>query len=176
MCRRCLVVCVTLPGQPGATTHTLLLRCCMRAAQVDPQFFAFRWITLLLTQEFPFPDAVRIWDTLLSDPGGRVDCLLRVCVALLMNVRQQLLEGEVPLLHSAPCTENLACMPTHPGSHLAEVAAACGCMCSDAGQTGMQIAERRTPRNKWSGALYNLVTLAHSELQPRALSAAQHTR
>jgi hypothetical protein len=62
--------------------------------QVDPQFFAFRWITLLLTQEFPFPDAVRIWDTLLSDPGGRADCLLRVCVALLVNVRQQLLEGE----------------------------------------------------------------------------------
>lgn len=65
--------------------------CCV--LQVDPQFFAFRWITLLLTQEFPFPDAVRIWDTLLSDPGGRADCLLRVCVAMLTNVRQQLLEG-----------------------------------------------------------------------------------
>ena len=61
--------------------------------QVDPQFFAFRWITLLLTQEFPFPDAVRIWDTLLSDPRGRLDCLLRVCLALIMNVRGQLLEG-----------------------------------------------------------------------------------
>jgi hypothetical protein len=61
--------------------------------QVDPQFFAFRWITLLLTQEFSFPDAVRIWDTLLADPGGRMDCLLRVCLALLINVRQQLLAG-----------------------------------------------------------------------------------
>jgi hypothetical protein len=60
---------------------------------VDPQFFAFRWITLLLTQEFPFPDAVRIWDTLLSDQGGRADCLLRVCLAMLTNIRQQLLEG-----------------------------------------------------------------------------------
>lgn len=29
-------------------------------AQVNPQFYAFRWITLLLTQEFPFPDAVSI--------------------------------------------------------------------------------------------------------------------
>lgn len=63
------------------------------AFQVDPQFFAFRWITLLLTQEFSFPDAVRIWDTLLADPGGRLDCLLRVCLALLLHVRQQLLEG-----------------------------------------------------------------------------------
>jgi hypothetical protein len=60
---------------------------------VDPQFFAFRWITLLLTQEFSFPDAVRIWDTLLSDPRGRLDCLLRVCLALLLNVRDQLMEG-----------------------------------------------------------------------------------
>lgn len=62
--------------------------------QVDPQFFAFRWITLLLTQEFPFPDAVRIWDTLLSDQGGRGDCLLRVCLAMLINIRDKLLEGE----------------------------------------------------------------------------------
>lgn len=60
---------------------------------MNPQFFAFRWITLLLTQEFPFPDAVRIWDTLLSDPTGRMDCLLRVCLALLMHVRTQLLAG-----------------------------------------------------------------------------------
>jgi hypothetical protein len=36
---------------------------------------------------------VRIWDTLLADPGGRLDCLLRVCLALLLNVRQQLLAG-----------------------------------------------------------------------------------
>lgn len=69
--------------------------CPLTSFQVDPQFFAFRWITLLLTQEFSFPDAVRIWDTLLSDPGGRMDCLLRVCLALIMNVRQQLLEGAV---------------------------------------------------------------------------------
>eukprot|EP00775_Hariotina_reticulata_P013965 gene13965-14079_t len=66
--------------------------------KVDPQFFAFRWITLLLTQEFPFPDAVRIWDTLLSDPGGRLDCLLRVCVALLRHVREQLLAGDFAVI------------------------------------------------------------------------------
>jgi hypothetical protein len=62
--------------------------------QVDPQFFAFRWITLLLTQEFPFPDSVRIWDTLLSDPRGRTDCLLRVCLALLLRARGALLAGD----------------------------------------------------------------------------------
>jgi TBC1 domain family member 13 len=73
-----------------------MLTCCHRyppIAQVEPQFYAFRWITLLLTQEFPFPDAVRIWDALLADPAGRMDCLLRVCVALLCNVRDTLLQG-----------------------------------------------------------------------------------
>lgn len=61
-------------------------------AQVNTQFYAFRWITLLLTQEFPFPDAVRLWDTLFSDTAGRSDCLLRLCVAMLMNVRGEILQ------------------------------------------------------------------------------------
>ncbi|KAG8369645.1 hypothetical protein BUALT_Bualt14G0035200 [Buddleja alternifolia] len=38
--------------------------------KVNPQFYAFRWITLLLTQEFNFADSLVIWDTLLSDPEG----------------------------------------------------------------------------------------------------------
>jgi len=38
--------------------------------QVKPQFYAFRWITLLLTQEFKFESILRIWDTLLSNPFG----------------------------------------------------------------------------------------------------------
>lgn len=37
---------------------------------MNPQFYAFRWITLLLTQEFNFADSLLIWDTLLSDPEG----------------------------------------------------------------------------------------------------------
>ncbi|XP_010274014.1 PREDICTED: TBC1 domain family member 13 isoform X2 [Nelumbo nucifera] len=39
-------------------------------SKVNPQFYAFRWITLLLTQEFNFADSLHIWDTLLSDPEG----------------------------------------------------------------------------------------------------------
>ncbi|KAH9621231.1 hypothetical protein KSS87_005100, partial [Heliosperma pusillum] len=38
--------------------------------KVNPQFYAFRWITLLLAQEFSFSDSLHIWDTLLSDPEG----------------------------------------------------------------------------------------------------------
>ena len=40
------------------------------ASQVNPQFYAFRWITLLLTQEFKFRDCLSLWDTLLGDPEG----------------------------------------------------------------------------------------------------------
>ncbi|CAI8618098.1 unnamed protein product [Vicia faba] len=39
-------------------------------SKVNPQFYAFRWITLLLTQEFNFADSLHIWDTLLGDPEG----------------------------------------------------------------------------------------------------------
>ncbi|KAG2409612.1 uncharacterized protein HKW66_Vig0002770 [Vigna angularis] len=42
-------------------------------SKVNPQFYAFRWITLLLTQEFNFADSLHIWDTLLSDPDGPQD-------------------------------------------------------------------------------------------------------
>lgn len=74
--------------------------------QVNPQFYAFRWITLLLTQEFPFPDVVRLWDSLFSDPGGHMDCLLRFCIAMLLNIREELLQGDfsqnIKLLQSYP--------------------------------------------------------------------------
>lgn len=46
--------------------------------QVDPQFYAFRWVTLLLTQEFEFPELLRLWDALLADPAGQ----LRICACL----------------------------------------------------------------------------------------------
>lgn len=63
---------------------------------MDPQFYAFRWITLLLTQEFPFPDSVRLWDSLLGDPAGRTDCLLRLCTAMLLHIRDDLLAVRLP--------------------------------------------------------------------------------
>ncbi|KAI9203443.1 rab-GTPase-TBC domain-containing protein [Polychytrium aggregatum] len=34
---------------------------------IHPAFFAFRWLTVLLTQEFPLPDTLRIWDSILAD-------------------------------------------------------------------------------------------------------------
>jgi TBC1 domain family member 13 len=61
---------------------------------VNPQFYAFRWITTLLTQEFNFPDVIRLWDALLLDPEGRPECLLRMCLAMVLLVREELLQGD----------------------------------------------------------------------------------
>ncbi|XP_020228172.1 TBC1 domain family member 13 isoform X1 [Cajanus cajan] len=85
--------------------------------KVNPQFYAFRWITLLLTQEFDFADILHIWDTLLSDPEGPKETLLRVCCAMLILVRRRLLAGDF--------TSNLKLLQSYPStniSHLLHVA------------------------------------------------------
>ncbi|KAI9126013.1 hypothetical protein K1719_003431 [Acacia pycnantha] len=62
--------------------------------KVKPQFYAFRWITLLLTQEFSFDKILRIWDTILSNPFGIQDILLRICCAMLLCVKRRLMSGD----------------------------------------------------------------------------------
>lgn len=60
---------------------------------LDPHFYSFRWITLLLSQEFELPDVIRLWDSLFADPL-RFNFLLKVCCAMLISIRKQLLEGD----------------------------------------------------------------------------------
>ncbi|PRP89079.1 hypothetical protein PROFUN_01799 [Planoprotostelium fungivorum] len=60
--------------------------------KLNPQFYSFRWLTLLLSQEFDLPDVLRLWDSLFSDPR-RFDFLLDVCSAMIVQVREQLLSG-----------------------------------------------------------------------------------
>ncbi|GJN25096.1 hypothetical protein PR202_gb12883 [Eleusine coracana subsp. coracana] len=45
--------------------------------KVYPQYYAFRWITLLLTMEFSFNVCIHIWDAILGDPEGPPDTLLK---------------------------------------------------------------------------------------------------
>jgi len=87
--------------------------------QVDPQFYAFRWITLLLAQEFAFPDTLRIWDTILADPRGRQDCLLRICAAMVLLAKERLMRVRALLEHGT-CSRG-AHPPTRPGA---------GCACA----------------------------------------------
>ncbi|EMP34699.1 TBC1 domain family member 13 [Chelonia mydas] len=68
----------------------------LQEQNIKPQFFAFRWLTLLLSQEFLLPDVIRIWDSLFAD-DNRFDFLLLVCCAMLILIRDQLLEGDFTL-------------------------------------------------------------------------------
>ncbi|CAN1146868.1 TBC1 domain family member 13 [Linum perenne] len=80
--------------------------------KVNPQFYAFRWITLLLTQEFNFGDSLHIWDTLLSDEEGPQEVvqesLLRICCGMLILIRRRILAGDftsiLKLLQNYPPT------------------------------------------------------------------------
>ncbi|KAA8548395.1 hypothetical protein F0562_000079 [Nyssa sinensis] len=81
--------------------------------KVNPQFYAFRWITLLLTQEFNFADSLLIWDTLLSDPEGPQETLLRICCAMLIIVRRRLLAGDF--------TSNLKLLQNYPPTNISHL-------------------------------------------------------
>lgn len=52
---------------------------------MNPQFYSFRWLTLLLSQEFDLPEVLRLWDALFSDPQ-RFDFLNFCCVSMLQFV------------------------------------------------------------------------------------------
>uniref|UniRef100_A0A2L2YG29 TBC1 domain family member 13 n=1 Tax=Parasteatoda tepidariorum TaxID=114398 RepID=A0A2L2YG29_PARTP len=79
-----------------------------QAQDLKPQFYSFRWITLLLSQEFPLPDVIRVWDSLFADKD-RFDFLIYVCCAMILWLRDKLLHGDFPnnmkLLQNFPNTD-----------------------------------------------------------------------
>lgn len=54
--------------------------------KVKPEFYAFRWLTLLLSQEFRLPDVLRIWDSLFADQERNFEFLLYICCAMIVYV------------------------------------------------------------------------------------------
>ncbi|KAH3744153.1 TBC1 domain family member 13 protein [Pelomyxa schiedti] len=79
---------------------------------IDMRFFAFRWITLLLSQEFDLPDVLRLWDSFFSDES-RFEFLLYFCCAMLIFVREQLLKGSFP--------ENMELLQNYPPTDFQEI-------------------------------------------------------
>ncbi|GAB0099868.1 TBC1 domain family member 13 [Sergentomyia squamirostris] len=77
----------------------------LREQELFPQYYAFRWLTLLLSQEFPLPDVVRIWDSVLAD-RNRFEFLIYICCAMIILLREQILEQDfannVKLLQNFP--------------------------------------------------------------------------
>jgi len=61
--------------------------------QLKPEFFAFRWLTLLLSQEFELPDVIAMWDFLFADKD-LFDLLLHVCCAMIVLQRDTILDGD----------------------------------------------------------------------------------
>merc|ERR1719228_204181 len=51
--------------------------------------FAFRWLSLLLSQEFDLPDVLSLWDALLTDQT-RSDLLIQTCTAMVFLVRDNI--------------------------------------------------------------------------------------
>ncbi len=51
--------------------------------QMDPQFYSFRWLTLLLSQDFELPDLLRIWDSFFAD-SKRFEFMTYFCCAMIV--------------------------------------------------------------------------------------------
>lgn len=63
--------------------------------QMKPEYYGFRWISLLLSQEFSLPDVIAIWDTVFCSPAGkRMLSIEYICLAMLEMLRDQLLDGD----------------------------------------------------------------------------------
>ena len=60
---------------------------------IKPQFYAFRWILLLLSQEFSLPDLITLWDAILST-HDRLDSIQYMCLAMLDFIRDDLFKGD----------------------------------------------------------------------------------
>ncbi|KAG9067774.1 hypothetical protein KI688_011361 [Linnemannia hyalina] len=76
---------------------------------IAPEYYSFRWLTVLCTQEFEVPDVWRIWDSVLADTGGvekDYDFLLDFGCAMVCHLRSDLLDGDfadnVKLLQNYP--------------------------------------------------------------------------
>ncbi|CAF0968501.1 unnamed protein product [Rotaria magnacalcarata] len=74
--------------------------------KLKPEFYAFRWLTLLLSQEFRLPDVVRIWDSLFADQERNFEFLLYVCCGMIALQKDRLLNGSesqnIKLLQNYP--------------------------------------------------------------------------
>ncbi|XP_054920859.1 TBC1 domain family member 13 isoform X7 [Dermacentor andersoni] len=110
----------------------------LKQLHIEPQYYSFRWIMLLLSQDFPLPDVLRIWDSLFADPQ-RFTFLIYICYAMLSKLRDKLMMGDFPSIikllqdkacphHVArPCCSMRACTQALPAVPLRVAAPNCVC-------------------------------------------------
>lgn len=74
-------------------THDPIVFDHLQSCGIDSHFYAYRWLTTLLSREFLLPDTIRLWDSMFA--STHKDNFLRyVCVTMVMHVREELLEGD----------------------------------------------------------------------------------
>ena len=59
---------------------------------LKPAFYAFRWLTLLLSQEFMVPDVLRVWDFLFADIALVKMRLCYTCAAMVLSLKEELMQ------------------------------------------------------------------------------------
>jgi len=63
--------------------------------QLSVHYYSFRWITLLLSQEFDLPNVLRLWDSIFSVPEeNRFELLRYTCVAMVRIQRDKILKSD----------------------------------------------------------------------------------
>jgi len=61
--------------------------------KIEVQFFAFRWYTLLLTQEFEMPEILRLWDSILSDKRV-LNFMTYICLGIIRIKRNEIIDKD----------------------------------------------------------------------------------
>jgi len=71
-----------------------------------PEYYAFRWVTLMFSQDFTTPDVLTLWDFLLSYRDDLDAVVIFVAVAMVTLVRDRVMEGNfgvvIQMLQSYP--------------------------------------------------------------------------
>ena len=91
----------------------------LQSMNLSTSMFAFRWITLMFTQDFEMADVLRLWDVVLASPRSRKECLLRLCVACVLNIGTELIDGDF-----AACMKMLQNYPPVDVRNITRIAAA----------------------------------------------------
>ncbi|KAF9400847.1 hypothetical protein BGX21_003368 [Mortierella sp. AD011] len=89
---------------------------------IAPEYYSFRWLTVLFTQEFEVPDVWRIWDSVLADTGGierDYDFLLDFGSAMVCHLRTDLVNGD--FADNVKLLQNYPPVDIQPILHLATV-------------------------------------------------------
>lgn len=60
---------------------------------INPHYYALRWIMLVLTQEFELFDVLRLWDSFLAKQD-RMKFLDYLCIAILQLMKPNLLTDD----------------------------------------------------------------------------------